>query len=151
MIDNPSFSAASSLDEAADGLAFTPAEPSYTAGLECQGLRLFVRDHRGREVPLESRTLESHYGGFVVSQSLHSPAEAERLAIEVRYGPSPQPGDVVGHPARIYEMGPEPELDDPDGRMPAVVVWHDEGMLYLVAGSTLAASELLRIAESFYR
>lgn len=127
-----------------------PVEPVYTAGLQCQSLRLFVRDHRGRDVPIENRSLESHYGRFSLSQSLHSPPEAERLALEVRYGSSPRPADIASHPARIYEMGPEPEPDDPDGRMPAVVVWHDEGMLYLVASSQLPTDELVRIGESLY-
>jgi hypothetical protein len=150
VVDNPSFASAESLEEAGEELAFTPVEPTYTAGLERQSLSLFVRDYKGRDVPTENRSLESHYGGFMLSQSVHSPAEAERLALEMPYGASPRPGDIAGHPARIYEMGPEPEPDDPDGRMPAVVVWHDDGMLYLVASSQLPTDELVRIAGSLY-
>jgi hypothetical protein len=39
---------------------------------------------------------------------------------------------------------------DIDGRSPAVVVWHDGAMIYLVASGELGANELSRIAMSMY-
>ena len=54
------------------------------------------------------------------------------------------------HEAMAYELGPEPEPDDIDGRMPAVVTWSDGEIFYLVASGELTVDWLLRIAGSLY-
>ena len=51
---------------------------------------------------------------------------------------------------RAYELGPEPEPDDIDGRSPCVVAWHDADMFLMIAGDELFSDELLRIAISLY-
>jgi hypothetical protein len=57
---------------------------------------------------------------------------------------------VAGHEARFYELGPEVDPDDIDGRSPAVVVWHDDARFYFVASYTLRLDVLTRIAHSVY-
>jgi hypothetical protein len=41
-------------------------------------------------------------------------------------------------------------LDDPDGRSPAVVTWHDGEMHYLLASGEMEAVYLVEIATSMY-
>jgi hypothetical protein len=147
---NEYFRTVASLDEAADQLVFVPIEPADTAGLPLDSLAIHVRDVEHGELPVADRSLELHYGGFVVSQARKGEAEAQRWATGVRYGRDPEEGMVAGHPARVYGLGPEPDPDDIDGRSPAVVVWQDGEMLYLVASGTLDAPVLLRVAESMY-
>jgi hypothetical protein len=67
-------------------LTFRPVEPKHTAGFRLQSIRIFVRDHKLRELPVEDRTLEAHYGGFSLCQSRRGAAEARRLALDVSYG-----------------------------------------------------------------
>jgi hypothetical protein len=129
---------------------FEPTAPTRTAGFTLDAIRVFVRDHEHREVPPTRRTVELHYGGFVVSQSGPGPAEARRLALETSYGRSPIEAQLLGRSARIYERGPEPDPDDIDGRMPAVVTWHDGAVHHLVASAELDARELIDIAMSIY-
>lgn len=149
--DNPHFATAETWEEAATMLSFEPRVPRDTLGLELTSLRIHVRDHRRRDLRVEDRTLEAHYGAFVVSQAWKGDGEARRWALEVGFGPAPRPVRVAGREGRLYERGPEPPPDDIDGRMPAVVTWHDGGRFYLVASGELEAETLHRIAASLYR
>jgi hypothetical protein len=135
---------------AAAELTFKPLAPHYSAGRTLQSLAIHVRDHKRRELPLRDRTLEAHYGGFVLSEARTTFADAQRRALETPYGPEPHDVRVAAHAGRSYELGPEVEPDDPDGRMPAVVTWSDGEMFYLVASGELTADMLLRVAESLY-
>lgn len=144
------FETATSWKSARELVTFAPRIPAETAGRKLQSLRIHVRDHKLRELEPKERTLEAHYGDFVVSQAQPGKDEARRLALDVKYGRGPREGQVAGRAARIYELGPEPAEDDIDGRPPAVVTWHDDGIFYLVASTELAAADLERIAESLY-
>jgi hypothetical protein len=135
---------------AAGLLAFVPRQPAYTGGAVLRSLQVFVRDHKQRELPVAERSLEAHYGAFVFSQSLHGETEAQRLALNERYGQFPREISVAGRSGRRYELGPAVPADDPDGRTAAVVVWHDAGRFYLVASTTLEADELAAIAASVH-
>ncbi len=145
------FQTVESLVAARSWLTFVPLEPKDTAGLRRRSIRIHVRDHKRRELPPARRTLEMHYGRFVVSQSRPGAEEARRLALDVSYGRAPGEVRIAGHAGRVYQLGPEPPTDDIDGRSPAVVTWHDAGMLHLVASTELSADELIRIAASLYR
>jgi hypothetical protein len=97
--------------------------------------------------------LEVHYDEFVLSQASKAgvgkgPGEAERLALETPYGESPREAQIRGHPGRVYDLGPIPDSTDIDPRSPAVVVWHEDDMLYLLASESLDSSNLLSIAAS---
>ena len=129
---------------------FVPSEPRWTMGFELQSLAVFVRDHKQRELPRSERSLEAHYGGFVFSQSCPGTEQARRLALETGYGLAPQAVRIAGREARCHELGPQPETGDPDPRSPAVVVWCDADMFFLVASETLPVDELIRVAESIY-
>ncbi len=146
----PHFTAARSWEDAEASLTFRPLVPKDTAGCVLTSLQIHVRDHKGRELPKAGRTLEAHYGRFMVSQSQKGDAEARRLALDVSYGREPREARLAGHAVRMYEFGPEPPPGDIDGRSPAVVVWHDGAMLYLLASNELGADELFRIAVSMY-
>lgn len=150
-VSNPHFQTVGSLKEAAAELAFQPVEPGYTAGQVRPSIQVHVRDHKNRELRVGDRTLEIHYGVFVLSQARRGIAEAARLALSVSYGREPRPAEISGHPAHVCELGPVPDPADIDGREPAVVTWHDGEMHYLVASGELPAEVLVRIAESLYR
>ena len=150
MAENPHFASADSWDAAREMLTFQPFEPAFTAGHELRSLRIYVRDHKMRELPIGERSLEVHYGQFVISQSRKSAEEARRLALDVSYGRDPREGAIAGHAARIYELAPEPEPDDIDGRMPSVVAWHDGEMVFLIASGELPVADLIPIAASMY-
>jgi len=151
-MSNVHFETAASWREAGKMLTFEPVQPRQTAGFKLQALRIHVRDHKRRELPAGVRTLEAHYGGFVLSEArAASRTEARRRALDTSYGAEGRDVDVGGHAGKAYEIGPEPEPDDPDGRMPAVVTWSDGEMFYLVASGELLADLLLRIARSVYR
>ena len=109
MPENPHFASAASWDQAREMLAFQPFQPAFTAGHELRSLRIYVRDHTMRELAIGERSLEVHYGQFVISQSRKGADEARRLALDVSYGRGPQEGAIAGHAARIYELGPESE------------------------------------------
>lgn len=130
-------------------VVFEPRWPSLEPA-EAAALRVHARDHRRRDLPPAGRTLEAHYGQFVLSQASPGPEASARLALRTDYGPSARPVRVDGHEGRLYELGPELPADDPDGRSPAVVTWCDGPMHYLLASVTLEADHLLRIAESMY-
>lgn len=131
-------------------LAFRPARPNESLGRQLEGLRIHVRDHKKRELQVGDRTLEAHYGDFVFTQSRKGEIEARHWALSVSYGPVPRDLKVAGRGARAYELGPEVDPDDIDGRSPAVVAWHDADMFYLLASDRLSATDLLEIAESVY-
>jgi hypothetical protein len=111
---------------------------------------VYVRDHKLRAVPVGERTLEAHYGRFVFTQSRRTLEEAQRLALDVSYGRAPQEASIVGRPARVYELGPEPMPDDVDDRSPAVVAWHDGAVFCLLASTEMTADALVTIALSVH-
>ena len=150
MTKNPHFETASSWKAARAKLTFQPREPGYTVGLPLHSIRIHVRDHKLPEILINDRTLETHYGGFVLSQTRKGADEARRLALGVRHGSAGQEGQIAGHTARIYELGPEPAPDDIDGRTPAVVTWYDADLFFLVARDTMSSHELVRIAISLF-
>ena len=129
---------------------FQPLEPRHTAGLRLQSIRIHIKDHKLRELPIDKRTLEAHYGAFVLTQAQKGADEARRLALNVPYGPSAREGRIAGRAARLYELGPEPSPDDIDGRSPSVVTWHDGHMFFLIASSELSSDDLVRVAVSMY-
>jgi len=149
-VDNPHFQSATSLAAARALLTFQPREPRYTAGRRLESIHVHVRDHKLRELAIAERSLETHYGAFVVTQACKGAAEARRWALEVSYGRDGQDARIAGCAARVYELGPEVPPNDIDGRSPAVVTWHDGDMHYLVASDEFGAAELVRIAGSLY-
>jgi hypothetical protein len=150
MTENLHFASVATLQDAREMLTFQPVEPMFTAGLTGARLRIFVRDHKMRELAIGERSLEAYYDRFVLTQSRKGMEEARRLALDVSYGRNPREGAIGGHAARIYELGPEPEPDDIDGRMPSVVTWHDGEMFFLIASGEMPVSELIPIAASIY-
>lgn len=151
MSSNPHFETAASWKAARAMLTFQPLEPRHTAGFHLQAIRIHVRDHKRRVLPVADRTLEAHFGGFVLSEAHKGADEARRLALEVRYGPAGQDARIAGRGARVYELGPVPPPDDIDGRSPAVVAWHDGELFCLVASDTMPSGDLVKIAISLYR
>jgi uncharacterized protein len=147
---NRRFETASSWNAARHLLTFEPRKPKYTAGYPLQSIRIHVRDHKLRELPAADRTLEAHYGPFVVSQARRTASEARRLALEVSYGRDARDAEIAGCAARVYDAGPEPEPGDFDGRSPAVVVWRDGEMFYLIASDEMPPDTLVTIATSLY-
>lgn len=149
MVANPHFISVESWAAAAAQLAFVPVEPGHTAGRTVESIRLHAYDHKRRELPIIDRTLEAHYGTFLVSQrATPDSAAASTLAIDTSYGADPRPATIGGNEARLYDHGPEPAPDDPDGRMPAVVVWADGAVFHLVTSHDVALDQLVQIAES---
>jgi len=149
-IGNPHFATAASWDVARAFMTFVPSIPKATAGVSPPTLRVYVRDHKLRAVPVGERTLEAHYGRFVFTQSRRTPEEAQRLALDVSYGRLAQEASILGRPARVYELGPEPLPNDVDDRPPAVVAWHDGAIFYLLASGELTADALVMIAMSVH-
>jgi hypothetical protein len=147
---NPHFETARSWKAARAMLTFQPLEPGYTAGLDLEFLRIHVRDHKMRVVRTDDRTLEAHYGGFVLSQVRKGAEEARKWVMSVTYGRVTKESDVAGRPAKVCEVGPEPPPDDIDGRTPAVVTWADKELFFLVASDTMPAAELICVAVSLY-
>lgn len=148
---NPHFATVGSWKEAAALLSFRPRELPDRRDYPLHSLSVFVKDHRHREVPVQDRTLEAHYGAFVYTQSWKGEEEARRWTVEVSYGRDPRPLTIAGNEGRTYELGPEPPPEDIDGRMPAVVVWHEGPMHYLLASGQLTVAALLEIAGALYR
>lgn len=147
---NPHFTAASSWQDAATLVSFEPIVPGNTEGWAVQSFAVHVLDHKRRELAVGERSLEVDYGAFSFSQARKGKVEARRWAIEKSYGADPRELRVAGHEARSYEMGPVPDPDDVDPRMPAVVTWHENEMFYLLASNRLDVDVLFRIAESCY-
>ena len=148
---NPHFAPLEGWDDAEARLGYRPRVPSETLGHTLESLRIFVRDHKLRYVAPERRSLEASYGGFMLSQSRPGPGEARKLALETSYGRDAQEALIAGHEGRRYERGPEPAPDDPDGRMPAVVVWCDGAAFYLLASDQHTPDELALVGSSLYR
>ena len=148
MPENPHFETLATWEAARERVDYEVVLPGETAGHALSSLALFVLDHRLREVPPEKQSLEAHYGAFVFTQSRPGAEAARCSAVETSYGSAPREDRVGSHEARVYERGPEPEPGDPDGRMPAVVVWARGDGFYLVASTELDAEELLAIARS---
>jgi hypothetical protein len=147
---NPHFETATSWKMARNMLIFRPLEPAYMAKLRLQSIRIHVRDHKMRQLSIRDRTMEAHYGGFVLSQARKGIDEARRLVLEVRYGRDGHDATVAGRTARFYELGPEPPEDDIDGPSPAVVVWHDGELHFLIASYSMRVGDLMKIATSLY-
>ena len=84
----------------------------------------------------------------MVAQSRPGREEAEHWAFDKRYGSSPSEVHVGPLRAMAYELGSEVPDDDPDGQMPAVVVWCNGDRFFLVSSHDLPAVVLLRIASS---
>ena len=145
---DPHFAAVESIDAAEALLTFRPSVPAFTDGCEIDSIAVFVVDHRRREVPPDQRSVELHYGRFVVSQQRTVPEEARRLAFDTSYGRGPIEVQLPGGPGRAYELGPEVPPDDVDGREPAVVVWASSDRFHLVASAELELDVLLRVAGS---
>ena len=143
---NPHFLSFDTWREVEDHLGYAPLGRRLAA--EPRAFRVHVRDHRLREV---EPTLEVHFDGFVLSQALRGHQEARRLATEVRYGPMGKEISVGGHRAIRFELGPEPEPDDPDQRAPAVVTWADGEMFILMASDEIEVEWLVELADSLYR
>ena len=151
MARNDHFETAADWAAAAKLVDFEPRRPAFTAGCDLESLAVHVMDHRKRRLPVGARSLEAHYGGFVIDQKRAASAnDAKRLALSTRYGSTAGTVRVAGNEGRSYPLGPEPDPDDIDGRSPAVVVWSDGAMFYLVASEGLDEAALLRIASSMY-
>ena len=152
MAHNPHFKSVSNWKQASTLISFEPLRPKFTAGFSLSSLSVHVMDHRKRQLSKNTRSLEAHYnGGFVLDQKRASSVnEAKRMALSTGYGPSAVTIQIAGHEGRSYDLGPEPPPDDRDGRMPAVVVWYEEDLFFLVASTQLKAEVLLRVAESMY-
>jgi hypothetical protein len=132
-------------------LAFEPRQPAFTAGFDLESLNVFVMDHRKRRLPITARSLEAHYGGFVIDQKrTASTTDAKRQALSRFYGAAAASVWVAGLEGRGYALGPDPGPDDIDGRSPAVIVWSEGTMFYLIASSQLDKTILGRIASSMY-
>lgn len=149
MPDNPHFEFPASLTEARELVDFEPVTPAMP-GLALNSVAVFVRDHKHRDLPRGDRSLELDYEGFVFSQQRKGEAEARRTVVEVSFGRYPRETLIAGREGRVYALGPEPEPDDIDPRSPAVVVWQDAEMFYLIASPSLEAEALLPIAQSVY-
>jgi len=145
---NEHFESLASWKAAAERVGYRPHVPRDTVGQKLESLSLFVKDHKLREVPPEKQALEAYYGSFSFSQSRPGVEAARVAALGTSYGSAPQVADVVGCEARSYERGPDPPPDDPDPRMPAVVVWACGDAFFLLASETLEVETLLRIARS---
>ena len=145
---NPHFAVVESIDAAEALLAFRPSVPRVTIGCDLDSIAVFVMDHQRREVPVERRSVELHYGRFAVSQQAPGPNEARRLAFEVSYGRMPIEIELPTGSGRAYELGPLVPPDDLDGRAPAVVVWASGDRFHLVASSELEVAVLKDIAAS---
>lgn len=138
------------LAEARAHLSFEPRVPRSTGGRALEGVRIFVRDHKKRELRIDDRTLELRYAGFGLSQQRKGVAEARKAALETSYGRTPRPADVAGHAGRMFDLGPPVPADDIDGRSPAVVAWADADVLFFLSSDQISADELLVIARSVY-
>ena len=150
MSTNPHFETLADWDAAAGRVTFRPLVPRFTADGALNALRVHVRDHKGREIRPEERTLEAYYVTFSFSQSRRSTADARHAALDVSYGRDPRPVWILGREGRGYELGPEPEPDDIDPRSPAVLAWADRDIFYFLASSELSLTQLIDVAASIY-
>jgi hypothetical protein len=131
-------------------LTFAPRLPDPSLSGALRGLRIHVRDHRGREVPRGERTLEAWFDTFTFSQSSRTEADARHAALDVSYGRDPLPVWILGREGRGYELGPQPAPDDSDERSPAVIAWADGAIFYFLASGELPLTQLIDVAASIY-
>lgn len=131
-------------------LSFSPKVLRGTSGRPLKALRVHVRDHKQRELPVGERTLEAYYAGFTFSQMCRPLLEARRLATEVSYGVEPREVLIGRHKGRMYELGPEVLPDDIDGRSPAVIVWNDGPLFCVIASEEMTLAQLLPVAHAIY-
>jgi hypothetical protein len=150
MAGNPHFESAADWTDAAGRVTFVPLVPRFTAGGALKGLRIHVRDHKLRELPLEERILEASYETFAFSQSRRTAVDARHAALAVSYGRDPRPVWILGREGKGYELGPVPEPDDIDPRSPSVVAWADGEMFYCLASGQLPLTGLIDVATSIY-
>lgn len=140
-----------SWEESVELINFTPRKPTFTAGCSLLSLAVHVVDHKKRQIPKNRRSHEAHYGRFVIDQKLAgSIEEAKKRALSLPYGASAQTIQVAGFEGRSYALGPVPPPNDPDGRAPAVVVWHEGTHFLLIASTQMDVDQLLEIAVSMY-
>lgn len=138
-------------EDAARLVDFEPRRPGFTAGFDLVSIAVHMVDHRKRRLPISSRSLEAHYGGFVIDQKREDSAtDAKRRALSTSYGPDAESVRIAGFEARSYALGPEPAPDDIDSRSLAVIVWSDGTIFYLVASDQLNKTTLHHIASSMY-
>jgi hypothetical protein len=95
-VPNAYFDRVGSWHHAQTKLTFVPIKPRYTVGLSLQSLDIHVRDTAHGELAIKDRSLEAHYGSFVLTQSLKGEEEAQRWATRVGYGPGPREWNVAG-------------------------------------------------------
>lgn len=151
MTRNDHFESVADWTAAVKLIDFEPRRPAYTAGFALSSLSVHVMDSKKRRIPVGARSLEAHYGGFVIAQQqAPSTNEAQRRAQSTAYGQAATTVRVAGHEGRSYGLGPTPAPEDIDGRAPGVVVWNDGAMFCLVASDQLDEEVLLRIANSMY-
>ncbi|MGF1460634.1 MAG: hypothetical protein ACFBSG_16610 [Leptolyngbyaceae cyanobacterium] len=151
MASNPHFQAVADWQQAADWLAFTPRCPNFTAASLLRSLAIYVVDHHSHPIPKRDRIIEAHYDGFCIAQQrCRSVDEASYHALSVAYGTAGEAVSVAGYVGCRYALGPVTAPDDIDGRIPAVVVWHEQERFYLVASTRLRSEALLQIAVSMY-
>jgi hypothetical protein len=100
MTGNPHFETAPSWQAAQALLTLRAAEPMHTAGHRLQSLRVHVRGHKKRELPVGDRTLEAHYGSFVLSEPRKGVEEARRLALDMRHGLAARETQIAGRAAQ---------------------------------------------------
>jgi hypothetical protein len=149
MATNVHFAQATSWVEAQELVPFDLLTPDFGLGGPTS-ISVFVRDHRMRDVPLRERSVEAWFADFVFSQTSREPDEARRLALDVSYGGVARVGSVGPCPATMYDLGPDVPDDDPDGRSPAVVTWHEGEKFYLMASHVLPCADLVRMAATLY-
>lgn len=85
MTHNPHFANAENWQAARAMLQFQPREPRETAGARLQALRIHIRDHKSRDLPVDGRALEAHYGTFVLIWSdgeIHYLVASDQLPTE---------------------------------------------------------------------
>ena len=149
---NAFFESVDNWAEAGEFIDFQPRCPAYTAGFSLESLSIHVMDHRKRRLPVSRRSLEAHFGGFVIDQTRFASAnQARKQALSIRYGQVANSIDVSGNEGRSYARGPVPDEDDPDGRDPAVIVWNEGERFFLVTSVELDDEELYRVASSMYK
>ncbi len=151
MLENSHFKSATSWRVATEKLNFKPLVPRKNFRHNLKSLRIYVRDYKMRELPIDDRSLEAYFESFVFTQAQKIDAnEAKRQTVKVPYGSFGREVFIAGHVGRAYELGPEPPADDIDGRSPSVVVWHNGNMFYLLASDEMFSNDLVKIADSIY-
>jgi hypothetical protein len=147
---SPAFVVVDSWDAAAALLPFAPRVPRDAGGRALQGLRVLVCDHRRRDLAPARRSVEAHFSSVVLSQSQHALDDAKRRALDVAYGQNGYAVAIAGREGRAYPRDPDALPGDLDGPGPAVVVWADADMLFLLASHDATIDGLCRIGASIH-